>query len=101
MKRCKTYKREVATLQLVLHWGLVMGILYLAITNNDRDLDALVDLAIGLAIWVYGFAAAAFGMDSWVRQLEPARNGRATTRTETTVTQPVAPVTQPEMPFDE
>jgi hypothetical protein len=36
-------------------------------------LDALVDLAIGLAIWVYGFAAAAYGLDSWAKQIMPRR----------------------------
>jgi membrane associated rhomboid family serine protease len=69
----KTFKREVAVLQLLLHWALVMGIVYIAITQNDRDLDALVDLAIGLAIWVYGFAAAAYGLDSWAKQIMPRR----------------------------
>ncbi|QDP53528.1 MAG: hypothetical protein GOVbin4933_74 [Prokaryotic dsDNA virus sp.] len=67
----KTFKRETATIQLVLHWALVMGIVYIAITQSDRDLSSLVDLAIGLAIWVYGFAAAAFGMDSWAKQIKP------------------------------
>lgn len=69
MKRRKTYKREVAVVQLVLHWALVMGIVYLAITN-DRDLTDLVTLATGLAVWVYGFAAAAFGLDSWSKQIQ-------------------------------
>ena len=67
--KCKTYKREVAVVQLVLHWALVMGIVYVAITQNDRDLADLVALATGLAVWVYGFAAAAFGMDSWAKQV--------------------------------
>jgi len=67
----KTFKRETATIQLVLHWALVMSIVYIALTQNDRDLSSLVDLAIGLAIWVYGFAAAAFGMDSWAKQVKP------------------------------
>ena len=70
-KKPKTFKREVAVLQLLLHWALVMGIVYIAITQNDRDVDALVDLATGLAVWVYGFAAAAFGMDSWAKQIQP------------------------------
>lgn len=69
MKRCKTYKREVAVVQLVLHWALVMGIVYIAVTSSDRDLTDLVTLATGLAVWVYGFAAAAFGMDSWSKQI--------------------------------
>lgn len=69
-KKKKTFKRETATIQLVLHWALVMSIVYIAITQNDRDLSSLVDLAIGLAIWVYGFAAAAFGMDSWAKQIQ-------------------------------
>lgn len=71
MTKPKTYKRETATAQLALHWALVMSIVYIALTQNDRDLSALVDLAIGLAIWVYGFAAAAFGMDSWAKQIQP------------------------------
>jgi len=73
--KCKTYKREVAVVQLVLHWALVMGIVYIAITQNDRDLADLVALATGLAVWVYGFAAAAFGMDSWAKQV---RNNQST-----------------------
>jgi len=71
MAKPKTYKRELATLQLVLHWILVMSIVYIATTQNDRDISALVDLATGLAIWVYGFAATAFGMDSWAKQIQP------------------------------
>ncbi len=70
MTKPKTFKRETATVQLVLHWALVMSIVYIAITQNDRNLSALVDLATGLAIWVYGFAAAAFGMDSWAKQIQ-------------------------------
>ena len=31
--------------------------------------EDLVALANGLAIWVYGFAAAAFGMDAWAKQI--------------------------------
>lgn len=73
MKRCKTYKREVATLQLVLHWALVAGIVYLVITDHDYDPTALVGLATGLAVWVYGFAAAAFGLDAFSKQITPAR----------------------------
>ena len=81
MKRCKTYKREVAVVQLVLHWSLVMAIVYIAVNSSDRDLTDLVTLATGLAVWVYGFAAAAFGMDSWSKQIQgnnarnPQRDG--------------------------
>lgn len=71
MTKPKTYKREVATVQLVLHWALVMGICYIAVTNPQRNLANLVTLATGLAVWVYGFAAAAFGMDSWAKQIQP------------------------------
>jgi len=70
MKRRKTYKREVAVIQLVLHWALVMCIVYIAVTNHGRDLTDLVTLATGMAVWVYGFAAAAFGMDSWSKQIQ-------------------------------
>lgn len=70
MAKSKTYKREVATVQLVLHWALVMGICYIAVTNPQHDLADLVALATGLAVWVYGFAAAAFGMDSWAKQIQ-------------------------------
>ncbi len=65
----KTYKREVAALQLLLHWALVMLIVYIAVRWPDRPLEDLVALANGLAIWVYGFAAAAFGMDAWAKQI--------------------------------
>ena len=67
MKRVKTYKREVAVIQLVLHWALVMFICWLV--YNDKPVDGVIDLAVGLAVWVYGFAAAAFGMDSWAKQV--------------------------------
>lgn len=70
----KTYKREVATLQLVLHWALVGGIVYKAVTDPTYDLTALVALATGLAVWVYGFAAAAFGLDAFAKQITPPRN---------------------------
>lgn len=64
----KTYKREVASLQLLLHWGLVAFIAALVMQGNP-GVGALIDLAVGLAIWVYGFAAAAFGLDSWAKQI--------------------------------
>lgn len=69
----KTYKREIATVQLVLHWVLVMAIVYIAVTETTAGLTDLVSLATGLAVWVYGFAAAAFGLDSWAKQVEPQR----------------------------
>lgn len=87
--RRKTFKREVAVLQLLLHWALVMAIVYIAITQDNRDLRALVDLAIGLAIWVYGFAAAAFGFDSWAKQIMPRSADRRTTTIQQRVTEPV------------
>lgn len=70
MARRKTYKREVASLQLVLHWALVMLIVYIAVVWPERPLDDLVALATGLAVWVYGFAATAFGMDAWAKQVQ-------------------------------
>lgn len=73
MKPGKTYKREVAALQLALHWALVAGIVYLVIANPGYDPTALVSLATGLAVWVYGFAAAAFGLDAFSKQITPAR----------------------------
>lgn len=66
--KSKTYKREVAVIQLALHWFLVMLTVYVAIIHKDRELGDLVALGIGLAPWVYGFAATAFGMDAWVKQ---------------------------------
>lgn len=72
----KTYKREVAAGQLLLHWALVMLIVYIAVRWPDRPLEGLVALANGLAIWVYGFAAAAFGMDAWAKQISgPKEDG--------------------------
>lgn len=65
----KTYKREVAVVQIFLNWILVMFICWIAITEPDRDMSDLVSLATGLAVWVYGFAGAAFGMDSWAKQI--------------------------------
>lgn len=69
----KTYKREVATVQLVLHWALVAGIVFVAVTDPDYDITSLVALATGMAVWVYGFAAAAFGLDAFTKQITPAR----------------------------
>lgn len=69
----KTYKREVATVQLVLHWALVAGIVFVAVTDPDYDITSLVALATGMAVWVYGFAAAAFGLDAFAKQITPAR----------------------------
>lgn len=65
----KTFKREVAVAQLVLHWALVVFVCYLAI-QDSTSLDAMIGLATGLAVWVYGYAAAAFGMDSWAKQIK-------------------------------
>lgn len=70
----KTFKREVAVAQLVLHWALVIFICYLALQNN-LSLDAMIHLATGLAVWVYGYAAAAFGMDSWAKQIKQPQEG--------------------------
>lgn len=70
MKKLKTWKREAAIIQLVMHWLLVMFICYQAFTTGDA-VDSLTDLAVGLAVWVYSFAAAAFGMDSWAKQIKP------------------------------
>jgi hypothetical protein len=67
--RNKTWKREVAIVQLVLHWLLVMLIAYIAFNEAQANIDALVTLATGLAVWVYGFAGAAFGMDAWAKQV--------------------------------
>lgn len=63
----KTYKREVAVIMLTLHWFLVMSICFM---ETGHDINSLVDLAIGLGVWVYGFAATAFGMDSWAKQVK-------------------------------
>lgn len=69
--KVKTYKREVAVAQLLIHWILVGGVFYKATTDATYDLDALVDLVTALAIWVYGFAAAAFSLDSFAKQVTP------------------------------
>lgn len=76
MEKVKTYKREVATIQLVVHWLLIGFICFIAYTQNDRDVADLVRLATGMAVWVYGFAAAAFGLDAVAKQIQP--NARAT-----------------------
>lgn len=78
MAKGKTYKREVATVQLVLHWALVTSICYVAFTEPNRDLTDLVTLATGLAVWVYGFAAAAFGLDAFSKQITPAQQAPLT-----------------------
>ena len=77
MEVVKTYKREVATIQLVVHWLLVAFICFIAYTQNDRDLTDLVSLATGMAVWVYGFAAAAFGLDAVAKQMPPRVYQRA------------------------
>ena len=73
----KTYKREMAIVQLALHWALVMLTVYIAVTNPERPLDDLVALSTGLAVWVYGFAAAAFGMDAWAKQVKQPQPDRS------------------------
>jgi len=73
----KTYKREMAIIQLALHWALVMLTVYIAVTNPERPLDDLVALATGLAVWVYGFAATAFGMDAWAKQVKQPQPDRS------------------------
>lgn len=75
----KTYKREVAAVQLALHWASVAGIFVLAILDPEYDLRPLIDLTTGLAIWVYGFAAAAFGLDAFAKQIAPSRQALPTT----------------------
>lgn len=65
----KTFKREVAIIGLVLHWGLVAFVCYLAFTDSSA-MDTMVNLVIGLGVWVYGYAATAFGMDSWAKQIK-------------------------------
>lgn len=69
VKRVKTYKRETAVVQMVMHWILVMFVCYIAITQPERDVSGLVSMVTGLAVWVYGFAGAAFGLDSWAKQI--------------------------------
>jgi hypothetical protein len=66
-KSIKTFKREVALIQLSLHWALV---LFVCITvYRGQDTAALVPLVTGLSVWVYGFLATAFGMDAWAKQV--------------------------------
>lgn len=67
----KTYKREVAIVQLVMHWILVMFVCWIALEQPDRDLSGLVSMITGLAVWVYGFAGTAFGLDAWAKQVNP------------------------------
>lgn len=69
----KTFKREVSVVQLLLHWALVGFTVWTVVQNPDRDISALVDLCTGLAVWVYGFAGAAFGMDAWAKQVKTAQ----------------------------
>lgn len=66
----KTWKREIATLQLLLHSLMVLFICWIAYSVPERDLADLVSLAIGLAVWVYSFAGAAFGIDAWAKQIQ-------------------------------
>lgn len=68
----KTYKREAAVVQLVCHWILVMFIVWIAYNQPDRPIEGLVSLATGLAVWVYGFAGTAFGLDAWAKQVKAA-----------------------------
>lgn len=65
----KTYKREAACILLVLHSLLCVTIVARAIMRPEEGSEGLIDLALGMAPWVYGFAAAAFGLDSWAKQV--------------------------------
>lgn len=71
METAKTYKREVAVVQMGVLWALVAFICYLTIDQPTRDLTDLVGLATGMAVWVFGFAGAAFGFDAWAKQVVP------------------------------
>lgn len=64
----KTYKREIASVSMALHWVLVGVVCWFAYEDNPQ-LDSLIDLTVGLALWVYGFAAGAFGLDSLAKQV--------------------------------
>ena len=68
----KTWKREVAAAQLAAHWALIGFICWMTIKHPDRSVDHLVTLAIGFAVWVYGFAAGAFGLDAFAKQIKGA-----------------------------
>lgn len=67
----KTFKREVAIIQLFLHSLLVGIICWQILTDPAAKVDSLIDLALGMAIWVYGFAGGAFGLDSLAKQINP------------------------------
>lgn len=70
----KTYKRETAVVQMLLHWILVMFTCWIALEQPERDISGLVSMVTGLAVWVYGFAGAAFGLDSWAKQINENRS---------------------------
>ena len=56
----KTYKREIAGVMLIFLFGLVLGGVWYPSAAAAAD---------SLKFEVFGFAAMAFGLDAWAKQI--------------------------------
>lgn len=63
----KTFKRELAVYYSLTHTLLIGFVCYLAYTDSPT-LQPMIDMVIGLAVFVYGYSAAAFGLDWYGKQ---------------------------------
>lgn len=64
MKQPKTYKREVAGAMLLAVFGLAIASLF--VPNPDQAKEVLKTLVYP----VFGFAAVAWGMDAYAKQVK-------------------------------
>ncbi len=64
----KTYKREKAVVHAALWWALTGFAAWAMVFAPSANHAALKALVIGSGIYVFGFAAGAWGMDWWAKQ---------------------------------
>lgn len=68
----RTLKRELAVIQLVFWWTLLVYTIYSVVTKEAIVSDAIVTLTMAVAVYVWGFAFATFLADSAYKQIIPA-----------------------------
>lgn len=73
-KTRKTLKRELAALALLLWMAITVRLFWYLAPDAIRALDAAY-ATLTMTVWLY--AAAAFGMDSFAKQLKPPPPGGA------------------------
>ncbi len=70
--RKKTFKRELAALQLLIWWAMVFYALYSIGHHTAETSAAVVALTLAVALYVWAFAFAAFGVDTVYKQVIPS-----------------------------